>query len=840
MTYLLSALLWFGISATDQEAISAELETDQPTLESLLPPLDFDFYGRIAVLPPKNLGDEQHDWISIAIQDALTQDLWQVEAFEARSLRTFSGKFIEHCSGLELRCVTQSDAEVLTTAVNDQYLRYAITGEYRFDDDQVTLSLQWLSMSATADELPGPERIELTTNLSTLTDTLSESLAGWLKVREIKLPTDRIGRMMRQKSDKPLSLQYAADAYWLQQQFQLDREDSQIIDLWADAVERAVKTDRHHPQAWTLLGWHRFNTAQTAAASEAFTQAIELNDVQIDAFTGLVFSQDNTPAGQQLRADYAVRAANLNRGISPHQYNARLHLLAINELQKALQYSLTVSSLSLDIYGPNDIRLANANYNSAAVYQNLNNYHTAISMYQVALRIFVANLGEQHGSVADTRNNMGAVYWRLAEYSKALEQYELALDTNIAILGEQHTNVADIRNNIGIVYRDLADHPKALAQYEAALAIKISQLGEQHTSVARTRNNIGVVYQDLADYPKALEQYKLALITYVAAQGEQHINVAETRTNIGSVYHDLDDYTKSLEQYELALAIYVLLDDQHPSVAHTRLNMGLVFKDLADYPKALEQYELALTIYIALHGEQHPSVAATRNNIGVVYQLLADYPNALKQLMRARDTKIKLFGEQHTNLANTRLNIGLVFRNLGDYPKALEEYKLALATRIAVFGDKHTSVADIRVNMGVIYYKLANNPNALELFELAQATYIATLGEQHTKVALTRRNLSLVWEELTNAQLAISYAIQSVNAIQKTRQSIKQLDSDLQDSFQENYREYYQHLADLLLQQGRIGDAERVLDMLKDTEQTLSLIVPPLFPVHAYPKIPML
>ena len=37
------------------------------------------------------------------------------------------------------------------------------------------------------------------------------------------------------------------------------------------------------------------------------------------------------------------------------------------------------------------------------------------------------------------------------------------------------------------------------------------------------------------------------------------------------------------------------------------------------------------------------------------------------------------------------------------------------------------------------------------------------------------------------------------------------------------YRHYYEHLYDLLIDQDRIGDAERVMEMLKDTEQTLSI-----------------
>ena len=512
---VLCVLLWFGINAdaVGQEATSVEPETDPPTLESILPPLDFEFYGRIAVLPPKNLGDEKYDWISIAIQDALTQDLWQVEAFEARSLRTFSGKFTEHCPGLELRCITQSDPAVLTNAVGDQYLSYAITGAYYFDDDQLKLELQWHKMRASADELPGPNRIELTATLPALTDSLSVLLSEWLIDHGVELSAERIAQMKRQKSNKPLSLQYTADAYWLQQQYQLDNENMRIITHWATAVKRAIKADRTHPQAWNLLGEHHYNTNKKAEALEAYMQSTKLNDTHIDAIAGLASSQNDTNEGRKLRADYVVRAATLNRGISAHQHNAQLFLSDIDQHEKAIEFANIQSALSRAIHGANNTEFANTIINLAIAYGNLHAYQPAIIMYNAAINIYIANAGDHDVNVANAYYNLGHTHLQLGNYSEAVANSKTALAIYRAILGDHNLNVANTNSNLGLSYHGLDNYDYALEHLQHALDFLNRTPDEQSINLADTLYNIGDVYHDLGNFVTAQKHYTCLLYT---------------------------------------------------------------------------------------------------------------------------------------------------------------------------------------------------------------------------------------------------------------------------------------------------------------------------------------
>jgi CHAT domain-containing protein len=66
--------------------------------------------------------------------------------------------------------------------------------------------------------------------------------------------------------------------------------------------------------------------------------------------------------------------------------------------------------------------------------------------------------------------------------------------------------------------------------------------------------------------------------------------------------------------------------------------------------------------------------------------------------------------------------------------------------------------------------------------------------------------------------LAIYYGKQSVNLLQQVRSNIQGLDRALQSTFVSSKSVFYHDLTDLLIEQGRLPEAQQVLDMLKQQE----------------------
>ena len=73
-------------------------------------------------------------------------------------------------------------------------------------------------------------------------------------------------------------------------------------------------------------------------------------------------------------------------------------------------------------------------------------------------------------------------------------------------------------------------------------------------------------------------------------------------------------------------------------------------------------------------------------------------------------------------------------------------------------------------------------------------------------------------EQDTTPALAIYYGKQAVNLLQQVRGDIRDMDKDLQKSFLTSKEDYYHDLAELLTAQGRLPEAQQVLDLLKQEE----------------------
>jgi CHAT domain-containing protein/Tfp pilus assembly protein PilF len=238
-------------------------------------------------------------------------------------------------------------------------------------------------------------------------------------------------------------------------------------------------------------------------------------------------------------------------------------------------------------------------------------------------------------------------------------------------------------------------------------------------------------------------------------------------------------------------------------------NIGAVYDDLGEKQKALDSYNQALPIYRAVG--DHDGEATTLNNIGLVYSALGEKQKALDYYNQALPI-YRTVGDR-AGEAVTRSNIGLVYSALGEKQKALDSYNQALPIR-RVVGDRAGEATTLN-NIGAVYDDLGDKQNALDYYN--QALPLATAVDDPLLEATISHDLMLN-QKIEQPALAIFYGKQAVNLLQQVRGNIQSLDKELQSSFLASKGEYYHDLANLLIDQGRLPEAQQVLDLLKDQE----------------------
>jgi len=471
---------------------------------------------------------------------------------------------------------------------------------------------------------------------------------------------------------------------------------------------------------------------------------------------------------------------------------------------------------------------------------NLGNCEAAMELHRKAMTL-AEKVGDA-GLEALIWNRIGIVYDTAGETGKALDAYQKALELWRAAGDGRGEGTTE--NNIGIVYAEKGDRRAAVEHYTKALPLRIA--AGDRAGTAGTLNNLGVLCKNAGAMEMALGYFRQAL-PFFHALGDR-AGEAAALLNLGNIDSDQDRQQEALEDYGQALEL-ARASGNGLSEAGVLQGLGNLKNVLGEKQTALEDLNLALKLWQAAGRRKGEAMAL--NSIGVVYDDLGDPAEALVYYNRALKIQVEIgdgageagtlsnlagfyngpaekqkalgyyeqalelqrAGEDNAGVARTLNNMGLVNEDLGQRPKALELYLEAMQIRHRL-GDQGGEAMALN-NIGSLLNDVGEKEKALEYY--GKALTLATTASDPLREAQILRNLMLNRKALEPG-LAIFYGKQAVNFLQKVRGNIQGLDRNLQASFLAAKDNYYHDLADLLIAQGRLPEAQQVLDLLKQQE----------------------
>jgi CHAT domain-containing protein len=382
---------------------------------------------------------------------------------------------------------------------------------------------------------------------------------------------------------------------------------------------------------------------------------------------------------------------------------------------------------------------------------------------------------------------------------EALKDFQQALD--LATASGDLRGQATSLNGIASVVYTLGQNQKALDLQNRALPLA-QRAGDRDLEAAILRRT-GVFYYALGEKQKALEYCNQALSIF-RQMGDRY-GEARTLVIIGRLNLDFGEVQKTLEFYSQALSICRQMGDRSGE-AYALNDIGSVYSELGQKQKALDFLNQALRIFYALGG--HDGEANALIAIGVIYSYLGEKQEALEYYDKALPI-YRQMGDRDGE-AYALNDIGNVYNDLGEKQKALDYLNQALRIFHAV-GDPDEKAETLR-GIGEVYNALGKRQEALNYYN--QALPLASAVGDPLLEAHVFDNMMLNQRTLQPA-LAIFYGKQAVNLLQQVRANIQGLDRELQKSFLSSNADYYHNLADLLIAQERLPEAQQVLDFLK-------------------------
>lgn len=444
---------------------------------------------------------------------------------------------------------------------------------------------------------------------------------------------------------------------------------------------------------------------------------------------------------------------------------------------------------------------ASARYKMGTVEAELFRYADSIGTLATVLGIYEER-GET-GAEAETLALMGRVHALNGKFVEAQRAFDEA--------GEIFRRLKDLENESSVWLSSAINYQNLDRIEDARVAVERALTGYR-----QLKNEYSEAYAllSLSDINSYQNRYEEAMANIVAARKileRLEPENAERRVVMAmSGYHySLANHGEAIRYLQTALRFAELEKD--PSFEATvYVAIGSSYSALGNIQRAIEYTQKALAIVRQLGNRYMETVCL--NNIGYSNLKLKNYAAAKDNLTRAI---VLMRKEGYERLeAYATHNLGLVHYAEKDYTTALKNYDYALALYRKT-GDRRPE-SFVYDSYGEVYRDLGQYDKAIEHFQ--RAIVLAREIRYSEIEAQALGNTMTLWTMRKQPRLAILYGKQAVNVYQTIRATNRSAEKSAQKSFIQSNEKTYRALANVLIDEGRLAEAQQVLDLLKAEE----------------------
>ena len=432
---------------------------------------------------------------------------------------------------------------------------------------------------------------------------------------------------------------------------------------------------------------------------------------------------------------------------------------------------------------------------------NRSQFRAALRSWEQALEIY-QELGDRQGE-GNALGNLGSAYANLGQYKRAIDFYE----QHLAIARElgDRQGEGNALGNLGSTYADLGQYERAIDFYEQHLAIARELDDRRSEGIAL--GNLGNAYADLGQYERAIDFFEQSLA--IARELGDRRSEGIALGNLGNAYLRISQYERAIDLYELSRAIARETGD-HRGEGNALGNLGNAYANLGQYERAIDFYHQSLAIARNIGDQGGEGIAL--GNLGVAYSNLGQHERAI-DFLEQHLTFAREIGDRQGE-GNALGNLGSAYWNLDQYQRSINFSEQGLVV-FREIGDRRGE-GNALGNLGRAYYKLGQEQQAFRAYQqaLSIAQDLGNRAEEGTWLSY----IGLLLAEKGQPELAIVFYKQAVNVHEAIRGDLRGLPQSDQLAFTETVADSYRELADLLLQQNRVLEAQRVLDLLRVQE----------------------
>jgi CHAT domain-containing protein/tetratricopeptide (TPR) repeat protein len=394
-----------------------------------------------------------------------------------------------------------------------------------------------------------------------------------------------------------------------------------------------------------------------------------------------------------------------------------------------------------------------------------------LSLATRVVRLKEQRFGLTHVETGHALHNAGLVRTARGEFSVAIPLFERALAIRRAGLGNESPLVTETLDRLAFVLIQLERFKDARPRLDESLRLREQRAQQDPIGLSRTLELVGLLYRYSGPYADAVPPLDraIAIRTRLTPQHPETASVLQVR---GDVLFLLGDASAAQKLWTTALGIVERgLGPNHPSIAEFLRRLGFAEFSAGRLTDARRLRERAVRVGEAALAPCDPAVTRLLNGLAESLRYDGDYFGARRLYGRALTTIEKCLGRTHSDYATYVFNDASLAREIGDLAEADTLYDRALQIWMKGLGPDHAYVARGLDALAEVAAMRGQLERSRELYERALAIHRRQLGPNHPQVAWMLTNLARTVADEGNTAQALSYVEQAIAIFQKSGSS---------------------------------------------------------------------
>lgn len=364
----------------------------------------------------------------------------------------------------------------------------------------------------------------------------------------------------------------------------------------------------------------------------------------------------------------------------------------------------------------------------------------------------------------------------------------------------------------------LNDLPGAATDFREAIAVSLRADPKTKGNAIASRVMLGITLYNDHRYDEAISELDGALAWTRTVEQPNPFNTAVVLGNLAFFSFQIGHFAEAEESYIRQIAILREIRPGSAELAWAVRGLALTYYFLARFEEALPAIRESEALFRAAQGDKGTDYLDTVRQEGWMLEGAGRLDEALKVHAASAEGSAAAEGRDSIAYASAISGHAWTLRRLNRLQESETEMQTALSIFEQKLGPADQTTATGCVNLALLKQLLGHNEEAVKLGLRALSIFNRDARANYDGLRWSYEVLSLAFRDMGDRKRAILFAKQAINVQQKLRSFNKTFSKEQMTGFRSQWRRLYDNLADMLITEGRISEAQSVLAMEKEEE----------------------